>query len=148
MFRSPIGCLEMSHDKSGLKALRVIRKKTLLRKLSPFQRKCSSQLAQYFAGKRRAFDLPLNLKGTIFQKAVWRILTKIPYGQTLSYQEIAKRAGRPRAVRAAASAVGDNPIPIIIPCHRVIRRDGSLGGYALGVKKKSWLLRHEQSARL
>lgn len=106
-----------------------------------------TQLQKYFAGKLGQFDLPLVLVGTDFQKSVWRALQEIPYGETRTYQEVAKMIGRPKAYRAVANAVGANPVPIIIPCHRVVRSDGSLGGYSagVGVATKKWLLDFEKS---
>jgi methylated-DNA-[protein]-cysteine S-methyltransferase len=101
------------------------------------------QLEEYFAGKRRDFDLPLRLNGTEFQQRVWRALTKIPYGETWSYGELAKRIGNPNASRAVGLANGRNPISILVPCHRVIGADGSLTGYGGGVERKQWLLAHE-----
>lgn len=105
---------------------------------------CLRQLEEYFSGKRCTFDLPLHLVGTPFQKKVWRQLMKIPYGQTVSYAELARRIGRPKAYRAVANACGQNPLPIIVPCHRVIASGGKLGGYSGGLKRKRWLLRHEK----
>jgi len=102
-----------------------------------------SQLSEYFQGKRKEFDLPLGPQGTEFQQKVWKELTKIPFGTSLSYLDMAHRLGDPKAIRAAASANGKNPISIIIPCHRVIGSDGSLTGYAGGLHRKEWLLRHE-----
>ncbi len=90
-----------------------------------------------------AFPLPLDLRGTPFQQQVWRELRKVPYGQTVSYGELARRVGRPGAVRAVGQAVGANPIPIIVPCHRVVGADGSLVGYGGGLEIKSALLRLE-----
>ena len=102
----------------------------------------SDQLHAYFQGKRREFDLPLVLEGTPFQKAVWEELQNIPFGQTVSYSDIAERIGKPTAYRAVANAIGANPLPVIIPCHRVTAKNG-LGGYSGGIAKKRWLLRHE-----
>lgn len=102
------------------------------------------QLAEYFGGKRKRFDIPVDLKGTAFQKQVWQELAKIPFGQTLSYNEVAKRIKNPKAVRAVGSANGKNPVCIIIPCHRVIAADGSIGGYAGGINIKQQLLALEQ----
>lgn len=104
------------------------------------------QLEEYFNGQRRAFDIPLNLIGTEFQKAVWVQLLRIPYAKTESYAAIAKTIGRPSAVRAVAGAIGANPISIIVPCHRVIGSDGSLTGYAGGLEAKKYLLSMEQAA--
>jgi AraC family transcriptional regulator of adaptative response/methylated-DNA-[protein]-cysteine methyltransferase len=102
------------------------------------------QLAEYFAGTRRTFDLPLTPQGTPFQHSAWTALRKIPYGTTRSYSEQAASLGRPTAVRAVARANGDNRIAIIIPCHRVIGADGKLSGYGGGLWRKEWLLRHER----
>jgi methylated-DNA-[protein]-cysteine S-methyltransferase len=101
------------------------------------------QLSEYFAGTRRTFDLPLRLQGTDFQKRVWQELTEIPYGQTWSYGELAKRIDNPSASRAVGLANGRNPISILVPCHRVIGADGSLTGYGGGLDRKRWLLAHE-----
>ncbi len=106
----------------------------------PLLKKAEKQLGEYLRGRRKSFDLPLETLGTEFQKRVWTGLRKIPFGKTWSYQELAKRAGSPRAVRAAGSANGKNSICIIIPCHRVIRLTGELGGYTGGVDKKAYLL--------
>ena len=101
------------------------------------------QLGEYFEGKRRDFDLPLNLGGTEFQLQVLDELQKIPYGETRSYGDIARRIGRPRAVRAVGAANGRNPVPIIVPCHRVIGSGGSLTGFGGGLETKKALLRLE-----
>jgi len=101
------------------------------------------QLKEYFSGKRREFDLPLRLRGTAFQQRVWRSLTEIPYGETLSYGQLARRIGKPSASRAVGLANGRNPISILVPCHRVIGADGSLTGYGGGLERKRWLLAHE-----
>jgi len=98
------------------------------------------QLREYFAAKRTGFDLPLAPAGTTFQRAVWRRLQEIPYGETISYGELARRVGNPRASRAVGSANGANPLPIVIPCHRVIASDGSLGGFGGGLPTKQTLL--------
>lgn len=102
--------------------------------------KLSAQLREYFSGERRDFDLPLAPAGTEFQKKVWAELRRIPYGQTISYLELAERIGDPKAVRAVARANALNPIAILIPCHRVIGSDGSLTGYAYGLDRKAGLL--------
>jgi len=101
------------------------------------------QLSEYFAGKRRDFDLPLRLSGTEFQVSVLQALREIPYGQTVSYGDIAKKIGRPRAVRAVGAANGRNPLPIVVPCHRVIGSSGDLTGFGGGLDTKEALLRHE-----
>ena len=101
------------------------------------------QLAEYFAGERKDFDLPLSLSGTEFQVAVLEALQQIPYGETTSYGAVAKQIGRPKAVRAVGAANGRNPIPIIVPCHRVIGTSGDLTGFGGGLDTKAALLRLE-----
>jgi len=103
----------------------------------------AQQLAAYFTRRLTRFDLPLALSGTPFQNDVWTTLQAIPFGITWSYAALAERVGRPAAVRAVGAANGQNPIPIIIPCHRVIGKDGTLTGFGGGVEMKAWLLRHE-----
>jgi methylated-DNA-[protein]-cysteine S-methyltransferase len=109
----------------------------------PILREAARQLAEYFAGTRRDFDLPLATGGTAFQKEVWRGLRDIPYAATWSYGELATRVGNPNASRAVGAANGMNPIPIIVPCHRVIGANGSLTGFGGGEPTKRWLLDHE-----
>jgi O-6-methylguanine DNA methyltransferase len=104
----------------------------------------AQQLDEYFAGERRTFDVDLDLVGTPFQVEVWRALCDIPFGETASYGELARRIGRPAAVRAVGAANGRNPVSIIVPCHRVIGADGSLTGYGWGTENKRWLLDHER----
>lgn len=102
------------------------------------------QLAEYFAGKRREFDLPLVYPGTSFQQKVWQQLLQIPYGETISYQELARRVGDENASRAVGTANGCNRLAVIIPCHRVVNKSGNLGGYGGGLHRKSWLLKLER----
>lgn len=106
-------------------------------------KRCAQQLQQYFFGKRQSFNIALSPSGTAFQKQVWQALTEIQYGKTSSYLDIAKSIDNPKSVRAVGTANGSNPIPIIIPCHRVIGQDGSLTGYSGGIWRKEWLLKHE-----
>jgi methylated-DNA-[protein]-cysteine S-methyltransferase len=101
------------------------------------------QLREYFNGERRLFDIPLDLEGTPFQLAVWRALMEIPYAKTSSYRHIAIAVDRPRGFQAIGQANTRNPVPIIVPCHRVINADGSLGGYGGGLDRKKELLRLE-----
>ena len=109
--------------------------------------KTKQQLTEYFEGKRKTFDLPLSLKGTPFQLECWNALQRIPYGATATYGEIARSIGRPAAVRAVGAANGANPIPIIVPCHRVIGSNGSLTGFGGGIDMKRWLLDFESGSR-
>ena len=108
-----------------------------------YLREYQKQITEYFAGKRRSFDLPLCLKGTEFQLQVWRALQNIPFGEVRSYKEIAQEIGRPKAFRAVGMANSKNPIPLIIPCHRVIGANGKLTGFANGLEIKSQLLNFE-----
>lgn len=101
------------------------------------------QLSQYFAGERTSFDLQLAAEGTAFQHRVWQALWEIPYGELATYSQIAAAFGQPTASRAAGSAIGKNPISIIVPCHRVVGAQGALTGYAGGLARKKWLLQHE-----
>jgi O-6-methylguanine DNA methyltransferase len=102
-----------------------------------------AELDEYFAGTRQAFTLPLDLQGRAFQQRVWRALTHIPHGHTISYGKLAHRLDAPQAARAVGAACGANPVPIIAPCHRVLGSDGSLHGFGGGLAVKAWLLRHE-----
>jgi methylated-DNA-[protein]-cysteine S-methyltransferase len=106
----------------------------------------SAQLAEYFAGERRAFELPLAPEGTPFQRRVWEALLRIPYGETWSYGRLARELGSPSASRAVGAANGRNPLAIVVPCHRVVGATGALTGYAGGVEAKEWLLSHERAA--
>ena len=104
------------------------------------------QMDEYFSGKRKKFDLPLYFDGTDFQKAVWKALTEIPYGETVSYQDIARKINNEKAVRAVGGANNKNKIMIMIPCHRVIGKNGKLVGFAGGLDKKEFLLAHEKKS--
>lgn len=151
---SPLGLLSIAATSTGIAAIEfgemdftAIAKKMKLQLVygsTPLLENCIAQLNEYFAGKRRNFSLPLHLVGTDFQQKVWKTLMTIPYGTTISYKEEAQRAGNEKAIRAVAQANGANPIPIIIPCHRVINANGTLGGYSSGIDKKQFLLDLEQ----
>lgn len=103
-------------------------------------RQAEQELREYFAGRRRTFTVKLDLEGTEFQRKAWQAMRKIPFGETISYGDQARKVGKPKAYRAVGSANGKNPIPIIVPCHRVLASDGSLGGYSLGLSMKRRLL--------
>lgn len=109
----------------------------------PVLQLAGKQLKEYFEGKRNSFSLPLNSAGTDFQKRVWREIAQIPFGKTLSYSDLAKKAGKPKAIRAAGTATGRNPLSIVVPCHRVLAKNSGLGGYAGGLKRKQHLLKLE-----
>lgn len=106
-------------------------------------KECAEQLADYFAGIRQRFDLPVAPRGTPFQERVWREIARVPCGQTITYSELASRAGAPGSARAAGAATGRNPISIVVPCHRIVGADGSLTGYAGGLARKRKLLEIE-----
>lgn len=146
---TPIGELLLAGDDEGLATI-GFPKGSMRRNPEPdwiFNEKplteARRQLREYFSGKRRRFELPLRLSGTEFQRDVLRALQKIPYGETVSYGDIALRIGRPRAVRAVGAANGRNPLPIVIPCHRVIGKGGDLTGFGGGLDVKEALLRLE-----
>ena len=110
----------------------------------PLLRQAGEQLHDYFEGKRTRFSLPLHFAGTDFQGRVWREIARIPYGETINYSELATRAGNPKAIRAAGTNTGRNPLAIFIPCHRVMGKDGSLTGFAGGLEWKRYLLELER----
>ena len=109
----------------------------------PPLRDCAAQVADYFAGERGRFDLPLAPRGTPFQRRVWREIAGVPYGETITYAELARRAGSPGSARAAGAATGRNPLALVVPCHRIVAADGSLTGYAGGLGRKARLLELE-----
>jgi methylated-DNA-[protein]-cysteine S-methyltransferase len=106
--------------------------------------RAARQLGEWFEGRRRTFDLPLELHGTAWQRRVWDVLLEIPFGETVTYGEVARRVGRPESARAVGHAVGRNPVCIVVPCHRVVAAGGAIGGYAGGLDNKRWLLAHER----
>ena len=142
---SPVGKLRLVASEKGLVAIDVRNnaKQVATAKDASAQAillKTKKQLEQYFAGKRTSFDVALDLVGTEFQVKAWRALCRIPFGKTITYGQQASNIKKPKAFRAVGSANGKNPIPIIVPCHRVVASDGSLGGYSLGLKMKKQLL--------
>jgi methylated-DNA-[protein]-cysteine S-methyltransferase len=145
-FDSPIGELLLIGDERQLHGLYMQEGRTALRvrdnwepRDEPFA-EAREQLDEYFAGRRTTFDLPLAMTGSTFQCRVWRALQDIPYGETISYGELARRVGEPATPRNVGSANGRNPISVIVPCHRVIGADGSLTGYGGGLERKRILL--------
>lgn len=154
-YATPLGDMQAVFSDDGLCLLEFVGQKRLDRELrqvqaarggpiregeSPLTARLGRQLAAYFAGERKGFDVPLDPVGTPFQQSVWRALLAIPYGQTWSYAQEAAHIGRPTAVRAVANANGNNKISIVIPCHRVIGSNGQLTGYGGGLPRKEWLL--------
>ena len=142
---SPLGPLQLVADSAALTAIAFPGQHdaSLADGASEVLDAAQAQLAEYFAGRRERFALPLDIRGTAFQQRVWQALTRIPFGQTRSYADIARDIGQHRAVRAVGAANGRNPLPIVVPCHRVIGSDGSLTGFAGGVELKRRLLRLE-----
>lgn len=145
---SPVGRLVMLTSKKGISGVYFghrIEKSTLPPESSKnlILKKAARQLEEFFAKKRESFDLPLEAKGSAFQRSIWRELSKIPFGQTRSYGDLADAIGNPKAVRAVGLANGANPISIIVPCHRVIGKNGALVGFGGGLEIKTKLLKHE-----
>ncbi|HKR05735.1 MAG TPA: methylated-DNA--[protein]-cysteine S-methyltransferase [Bacteroidia bacterium] len=144
-FDSPLGNIEIVASKHALQTLHFIEIKNVPSlHLPEIVLNCIQQLEEYFEGKRKIFSVNTEQKGTDFQKLVWKKLADIPYGKTVFYLEIAKKAGDEKSVRAVGNASGKNKIPIIIPCHRVIGTNDSLVGYSGGLWRKQWLLDHEK----
>jgi methylated-DNA-[protein]-cysteine S-methyltransferase len=147
-YLSPIGYWQITASEQALIALRWIRENDGREKTAttpptgthPLLDEVCRQLTEYFAGKRKTFNLPLAPAGTDFQKQVWNQLRQIPYGQTLGYAQLARQINHPKAWRAVGSANGKNPLAILIPCHRIVRSNGDLGGYAYGQHIKKQLL--------
>ena len=147
---TPFGRALLGYSPEGLALCRLLSKqmsdedeKLLTDSPSPSLAKARTQLWEYFHKKRTEFDVPLAPQGTVFQQKVWTALTTIPFGKTLSYLELSKQLGDPKAIRAVASANGQNPLWIFVPCHRVIGSKGELTGYAWGLECKAWLLNME-----
>jgi methylated-DNA-[protein]-cysteine S-methyltransferase len=142
---SEIGIIEITGTEEGIESVSFIKEKIVDKSASvpDVLIDCVLQLEEYFEGKRKSFDLKLNMKGTDFQVGVWKELLLIPFGKTVSYSCIAEILGDVKKVRAVGSANGKNKISVIVPCHRVIGSNGELTGYAGGLWRKEWLLKHE-----
>lgn len=147
LLESPIGPLTLRSDGAAVTALLFGARGETSPLPCPVLNRAALELAEYFAGKRRRFTIPLSPAGTDFQRWVWAALKSIPYGETITYGALAARIGNPRACRAVGMANNRNPIPIFIPCHRVVGADGSLTGYAGGLDAKRLLLELEGSGR-
>lgn len=140
---SPLGLLLIREEQGMLTAIDFADAPAKADGDRPVLREARAQLAAYFAGRLRAFDLPLDPRGTAFQLRCWEALRQIPYGRAITYGEEAKRVGNAAACRAVGGANGRNPLPIVIPCHRVLASGGRLGGYSAGLEKKRFLLDKE-----
>lgn len=148
VINSPLGFVLIEGNEEGISKISVTSDETILSEtISDLFDDVVTQLNEYFQGNSTDFQFKMNPIGTDFQKKVWEELLKIPFGKTVSYQEVTNNLGDPKAIRAVANANGKNPLWIVIPCHRVIGSDGSLTGYAGGLWRKKWLLDHENPVK-
>ncbi len=144
---SPIGTLMMMSD--GKKMMRIaITKKEGKNEPDALTQQCAAELKRFFAGTVESFSVPIAVEGTSFQKSVWNAMRKIPYGHTKTYAEIARKIGKPKAVRAVGSACGKNPLLVLVPCHRVIGSNRTLGGFSAGISAKKLLLAYEKNEEI
>lgn len=146
-YESSLGCIEISGTREGVLSIDI--QDGPCESFAPIPdclKDCVQQIHEYFQGTRKEFSLDLVFQGTDFQVKVWKALTKIPFGETASYKDIAKAIGNIKGVRAVGNANGKNKIPIVVPCHRVIGSTGNLVGFASGLWRKQWLLNHEKGA--
>ncbi len=144
--KSPLGFIQVTSNEKNILSVLFTTAPLKTAKHPACLVRCLKQLREYFAGKRKKFNLPVALSGTKFQQKVWNALQTIPYDKTWSYQELAKAIGKSKAARAVGNANNKNQIPLIIPCHRVIASSGKLSGYGSGIWRKKWLLEHEKKA--
>jgi methylated-DNA-[protein]-cysteine S-methyltransferase len=142
-YESPLGVYKITSRDEEINAVELLRDVKVEENITPVIQQCKDELDEYFSRGRKFFTVPLNPEGTTFQNKVWSELQEIPFGTTINYSELSQRVGDLKAIRAVGLANGQNPIAIIIPCHRVIGKDGNLVGYAGGLDKKEWLLEHE-----
>ncbi|MFT7267588.1 MAG: methylated-DNA-[protein]-cysteine S-methyltransferase [Porticoccus sp.] len=140
---SPLGVIKIEASKYGITGIEFTSQKKVPSLGCRITEHCIIELAEYFSGRRKIFSLPLDYKGTDFQNSIWSALQDIVFSETISYGTVARMAGKPAAIRAAGTALKKNPIAIIVPCHRVIGKNGALTGYSGGLERKSWLLAHE-----
>ncbi len=141
---SPVGFLKITTDDTSLLSIDFVKSEGTSSERTPaILKETIQQLQEYFEGKRKEFRLNLNPAGTEFQKKTWEMVAMVPFGKTASYLDLAKQTGSEKNTRAVGTANGKNPIPIIIPCHRIIGTNGKLTGYAGGLYRKKWLLHHE-----
>lgn len=144
-YNSPAGIIEITSEDDKIASISFTDiDKHAPAKETPALKEAVKQLSEYFTGKRKGFDIELYPSGTDFQRKIWQELMKIPYGTTISYSQLAQKIGNKKAVRAVANAVAANNLAVIIPCHRIIGKNGSLTGYKWGIEKKKRLLEHEK----
>ena len=142
-YSSPVGELEIRSEGDAITVVSFLNDQKQPENSAPVIEQCMQELDEYFFKGRKFFDVKLKLIGTLFQQKVWNQLIEIPYGKTTYYADIATKVGDINSVRAVGLANGQNPIAIIVPCHRVIGKDGSMIGYGGGLERKEWLLKHE-----
>jgi len=143
---TPIGRLTIEAGENGVRKITLgaqRERETTSNKCRKHLQQAKKEIEEYFSGLRTNFKFTVDLKGTSFQRKVWSVAKRIPYGKTISYKEIACRLGDPKAARAVGAALRSNPVPIVIPCHRVVSSTGDLTGFVGGVEKKEWLIEHE-----
>lgn len=147
---TPIGLVEIAQIDKKIVSLTFVKFKKHTDDASLILQEAKWQLEAYFEGKRKSFNLPFHFTCSDFQKEIYHALLQVPYGTTLSYKELATLAGNPKASRAVGTAMAHNPLPLFVPCHRVLMSDGSLGAYSggKGVKSKQWLIEHEKAIKL
>ncbi|MEI6455643.1 MAG: methylated-DNA--[protein]-cysteine S-methyltransferase [bacterium] len=143
--KTPVGYLEVTGSENGIHSLTFLDFRVRVTRIPSVLKDAVSQLKEYFKGTRNTFSIKLDLKGTSFQLRVWEELLKIPYGNTITYQQLARRIGDKKALRAVGGANSTNPVSIVVPCHRIVGSDGKLVGYAGGLWRKKWLLEHEHA---
>jgi O-6-methylguanine DNA methyltransferase len=146
-FSSPLGWITLTENEGAISQLEFKKSSHLKTKNSTLNL-AKKELEEYFKGKRKKFDVPLSPQGTPFQQKVWKNLQKIGWGDVSHYEHLAKLSSSPKGQRAIGNAVGKNPLAIIIPCHRILRKNGALGGFSGGISKKVWLLKHEGSLHI
>lgn len=144
-YKSPIGLLEIVSTEDSVLSIMFVEKEEMITEKPDVLKEACRQLGEYFNGKRKSFDFNILLSGTTFQKKVWKELTKIPCGDVVTYKKISEKIDKEKAVRAVGNANGKNIISIVVPCHRVIGSNGKLTGYAGGLWRKEWLLKHEKN---
>ncbi len=146
--QTPLGTLEITGDENGIQKAWFVDGQSVevSTQIPETLKNCATQFKEFFEGKRKKFEVKLNPKGTAFQQKVWDDLLTVPFGKTESYLTMSRRYGDEKAIRAIASANGQNPVAIIIPCHRIVGSDGSLTGYAGGLWRKKWLIEFEQGS--
>ncbi len=147
VINSPLGFIKIEGNSDGIFSVNFTDETILSQEIPTVLQEVVTQLQEYFAGTRKDFSVQLSPQGTEFQQKVWELLTKVEHGKTINYSQLSEQYGDLKAIRAVASANGKNPILIIIPCHRIISKDGGLGGFSAELWRKEWLLNHEQNCQ-